>query len=186
MVLKLVLKDASSIDPHTLYAIGNRAFAGDQMQQTVFPPRLAHHSTPEQLLAFRLARIEQRLASPGSRYVVAYDDEVEGGERPLGYAGWLVPGGANAGAKKDGEGKENGLNGAKEGSSAFENDPFAPKEGDVYEGSVDDGEGRRRGDGGKYPGCLDVTAWLGIMGEMEKARKRYLGDELEDKVWCKL
>lgn len=112
-----------------------------------------------------MTSLENRLGAKGLHVVFAIDDDIEGGKRVLGYAMWLEPG-------------------AETSVLPSNSKPAEEEEEGEGDGSIDDGEGGRRGNGKKFPRCLDTGLALKVLKMTEEKRREILGKD-DKNVWCK-
>lgn len=163
MVLRYEIVGPDDIPMESIISCGDRAFKDDEFHKVLFPARLAHPDSAEEYRNFRTARLNARIRTKGSHYMIAVDDDVDDGKRVLGFAGWVEPGVADP---------ANDVNGIVEKGEEIEGD-----------GTVDDGQGGKRGDGKKYPKIMDVQLYKRQEKAMADLRKKILGDD-EKNVWC--
>lgn len=67
---------------------GFRAFKNDALDRALFPIADDDTEGREKLKEFRSQRVAKRLSKPGCHVFLAVDQEIENGERVLGYAVW--------------------------------------------------------------------------------------------------
>jgi hypothetical protein len=160
MAIKLIHVEDPSL-AGSMYMINRRAFTNDGLQIVLFPPRLIDPADPDEEHRFRLEVLRKRLVAPGAWSIVAIDNDVkdeDGVVKVMGYASWYAP---EASAVGD------GLSGQDEKD----------------EGWVDDGEGGFRGDGVKYPRCLDIKVLQEVERSSEESKRLILGDPAKP-GWC--
>lgn len=148
---------------------GRRAFVNDGWMRAILPTRLNDPNEPTAQQKYLVEMMRGRLKDEGVFCIIAVDDDVKdasGALRVLGYAIWHAPG--------------KGENGDHEAAGSA-----GPSEGiDQEDGWVDDGQGGKRGDGRKYPACMDVEAWRRIGRLLKRTKEEILGDQRPN-IWCK-
>jgi hypothetical protein len=70
---------------------GRRAFENDGLQNALFPAGFADPDEPDAAHEAHLERMRKRIQMPGSRYVVAMQESVDGELRVLGFAAFFTP-----------------------------------------------------------------------------------------------
>jgi hypothetical protein len=160
MAIKLIrVRDPSRAVP--MYAVGRRAFANDILQMAVFPSRLFDPADPDERHRFRIAALKKRLATAGIWSIAAVDEDItdeDGDMKVLGYAAWYEP----------------------QTPAAADNQPQQDEEGRRW---VDCGEGGWRGDGVKYPRCMDMKVQQQLDNSLAESKLEVLGEPARP-AWC--
>jgi len=144
-----------------MYSINRRAFVNDGLQEALFPSSLFDPSDPDEQHRFRIGMLKDRLAAPKAWSTAAVDDDIkdeDGGVKMLGYAAWYEP-----------------------ESSAAENGQ--PRQDEEEQGWVKDGEGGLRGDGEKFPRCMDVNVYQELDRMVDESKRMLLGEPARP-AWC--
>lgn len=153
----------------SMYATGRRAFAKDGLQAALFPPKLHNPSDPDEEHRFRIKELGKRLISENAWTIFAVDEDVkdeDGGVRVLGYASWFQPEISSAAEDKGGV-------------------PPGEVKNEEDEGWVEDGDGNLRGDGVKFPKCMDGRPYRQLETMLKDSKRVVLGEPAKP-TWCTL
>ncbi|PGH36307.1 hypothetical protein GX50_00812 [[Emmonsia] crescens] len=144
----------------SMYTTGTRAFVNDGLQEALFPPRLVDPSDPDEQHRVRIGALKKRLVAPNAWSIAAVDDDVkdeDGGVKVQGYAAWYGP-----------------------ETPAVGDDQ--PRQDEEEQGWVEDGEGSLRGDGVKFPRCMDVKVYQRLKNIVNESKRMLLGEPARP-VW---
>lgn len=169
------------LDAEAVWTCGDRAFGPDSFRSYIFPQRLAHLTSREELAEWRVERL-RKLIRAGDIMHFKCVPEGEGNEgKVVGYAGWYRPG-----HFKDGKGlaESAGLGGAKKGN-VEDGVKVAPESDLSAQGGKPpgvEGAGEAEGTKEELPACMDVALHNECMEIMDRERKKIWGDDAN--YWC--
>ena len=165
-------------DAEAIWACGDRAFGPASFRAYIFPPRLAHLTSPEELKNWRCERLRKLLRAGDMLHFKCVPEGDEG--RVVGYAGWYRPGHFSGGKGLvedwETEGKGKGKVKPESDLSAQGGKPPGVEEGEGEGGKQGEGEGE------KYPACMDVELQKECMEVMDRERKKIWGEDAN--YWC--